>query len=348
MRGDARHALHAHVCRVGTRTGTAEQRIKAARHTVQGGVHGWESMGRLLRPGTCAKITHIELRIEHRAPRLLPARCDDDAWPCLDFQALGRRRGDDDLQPDSARLHRSDALLGALQERTGPRRHLVGREARTRKPARFLIGGFSRFPSDGAGATHVHPTAELADSCGEGMKGPWGVARVPSSPGLRGSAAQGWRRESLCLSLLSLPAKAAPTLASRDGAGPFLSDARVGGRRARAPDGPGKAAPSAWCVVLRRAPCPLAAARGWAGPCARHMFRPSPCFGTPSPHFLLARPPTSADAAAGRDGARGRGVRAGRRISGARRCAALFDCGLPVPFRIELPSPVADRPHLAR
>ena len=25
------------------------------------------------------------------------------------------------------------------------------------------------------------------------MKGPWGVARVPSSPGLRGSAAQGWR-----------------------------------------------------------------------------------------------------------------------------------------------------------
>ena len=151
MRGDARHALHAHVCRVGTRTGTAEQRIKAARHTVQGGVHGWESMGRLLRPGTCAKITHIELRIEHRAPRLLPARCDADAWPCLDFQALGRRRGDDDLQPDSARLHRSDALLGALQERTGPRRHLVGREARTRKPARFLIGGFGWFPSAGAG-----------------------------------------------------------------------------------------------------------------------------------------------------------------------------------------------------
>jgi hypothetical protein len=147
VRGDARHALHAHVCRVGTRTGTAEQRIKAARHTVQGCVHGWESMGRLLRPGTCAKITHIELRIEHRAPRLLPARCDDDAWPCLDFQALGRRRGDDDLQPDSARLHRSDALLGALQERTGPGRHLVGREARTRKPARFLIGGF---PSAGA------------------------------------------------------------------------------------------------------------------------------------------------------------------------------------------------------
>jgi hypothetical protein len=151
VRGDARHALHAHVCRVGTRTGTAEQRIKAARHTVQGGVHGWESMGRLLRPGTCAKITHIELRIEHRAPRLLPARCDADAWPCLDFQALGRRRGDDDLQPDSARLHRSDALLGALQERTGPRRHLVGREARTRKPARFLIGGFGWFPSAGAG-----------------------------------------------------------------------------------------------------------------------------------------------------------------------------------------------------
>ena len=56
---------------------------------MQGGVHGWESMGRLLRPGTCAKITHIELRIEHRAPRLLPARCDADAWPCLDFQALG-------------------------------------------------------------------------------------------------------------------------------------------------------------------------------------------------------------------------------------------------------------------
>ena len=25
------------------------------------------------------------------------------------------------------------------------------------------------------------------------MKGPWGVGRVPSSPGLRGSAAQGWR-----------------------------------------------------------------------------------------------------------------------------------------------------------
>ena len=149
MRGDARHALHAHVCRVGTRTGTAEQRIKAARHTVQGGVHGWESMGRLLRPGTCAKITHIELRIEHRAPRLLPARCDADAWPCLDFQALGRRGGDDDLQPDSARLHRSDALLGALQERTGPRRHLVGREARTRIPARFLIGGFGWFPSAG-------------------------------------------------------------------------------------------------------------------------------------------------------------------------------------------------------
>ena len=49
-----------------------------------------------------AKITHIELRIEHRAPRLLPARCDADAWPCLDFQALGRRRGDDDRQPDSA------------------------------------------------------------------------------------------------------------------------------------------------------------------------------------------------------------------------------------------------------
>ena len=95
-------------------------------------------MGRLLRPGMRAKITHIELRIEHRAPRLLPARCDAYAWPCLDFQALGRRRGDDDLQPDSARLHRSDALLGALQERTGPRRHLVGREARTRKPARFL------------------------------------------------------------------------------------------------------------------------------------------------------------------------------------------------------------------
>ena len=102
VRGDARHALHAHVCRVGTRTGTAEQRIKAARHTVQGGVHGWESMGRLLRPGTCANITHIELRIEHRAPRLLPARCDADAWPCLDFQALGRRCGDDDRQPDSA------------------------------------------------------------------------------------------------------------------------------------------------------------------------------------------------------------------------------------------------------
>jgi hypothetical protein len=51
----------------------------------------------------------------------------------------------------SPSLHRSDALLGALQERTGPRRHLVGREARTRKPARFLIGGFGWFPSAGAG-----------------------------------------------------------------------------------------------------------------------------------------------------------------------------------------------------
>ena len=55
---------------------------------MQGGVHGWESMGRLLRTGMCAKITHIELRIEHRAPRLLPARCDADAWSCLDFQAF--------------------------------------------------------------------------------------------------------------------------------------------------------------------------------------------------------------------------------------------------------------------
>jgi hypothetical protein len=55
---------------------------------VQGCVHDWESMGRLLRPGMCAKITHIELRIEHRAPRLLPARCDADAWSCLDFQAF--------------------------------------------------------------------------------------------------------------------------------------------------------------------------------------------------------------------------------------------------------------------
>ena len=186
MRGDARHALHAHVCRVGTRTGTAEQRIKAARHTVQGCVHGWESMGRLLRPGTCAKITHIELRIEHRAPRLLPARCDADAWPCLDFQALGRRRGDDDRQPDSARLHRSDALLGALQERTGPRRHLVGREAHTRKPARFLIGGFGQFPSDGAGATHLPPTAGQTRASSRAplgaMRGPHGATAVgPSS-----------------------------------------------------------------------------------------------------------------------------------------------------------------------
>jgi hypothetical protein len=177
VRGDARHALHAHVCRVGTRTGTAEQRIKAARHTVQGCVHGWESMGRLLLPGTCAKITHIELRIEHRAPRLLPARCDDDAWPCLDFQALGRRRGDDDLQPDSARLHRSDALLGALQERTGPGRHLVGREARTRKPARSLIGGFGWFPS--AGARRDKPRDKPRTSLGQA---PQASVKPTSSP----------------------------------------------------------------------------------------------------------------------------------------------------------------------
>ena len=155
---DARRALHAHTCRVGRRTRHSRAISKVARHAVQGCVHGWESMGRLLRPGMCAKITHIELRIEHRAPRLLPARCDAGAWPCLDFQALGRRRGDDDLQPDSARLHRSDALLGALQERTGPRRHLVGREARTRKPARFLIGGFGWFPSAAAG-----PSGQASD-----------------------------------------------------------------------------------------------------------------------------------------------------------------------------------------
>ena len=133
-----------------------------------------------------------------------------------------------------------------------------------------------------------------------------------------------------------------------DHTGPFLSDARVGGRRARAPDGPGKAAPSAWCVVLRRRPRAPAAAVARAGPCARHMFRPSPCFGTPRPHFLLARPPTSADAAAGRDGARGRGVRAGRRISGARRCAAFAPFERSISIVIEPPIPAPDRTWLAR
>ena len=48
----------------------------------------------------CAKITHIELRIEHRAPRLLPARCELDARQCLEFQALGRRCGEDDPRVD--------------------------------------------------------------------------------------------------------------------------------------------------------------------------------------------------------------------------------------------------------
>ena len=91
---------------------------------MQGCVHGWESMGRLLRPGMCAKITHIELRIEHRAPRLLPARCDADAWPCLDFQALGRRRGHDDPCVDggSAR-YEIRIVCRALQESTRPNRH---------------------------------------------------------------------------------------------------------------------------------------------------------------------------------------------------------------------------------
>ena len=124
MLGDARHALHAHVCRAGTRTRHSRATVKAARHTVQGCVHDWESMGRLLRPGTCAKITHIELRIEHRAPRLLPARCDADAWSCLDFQALGRRRGHDDPCVDggSAR-YEIRIVCRALQESTRPNRH---------------------------------------------------------------------------------------------------------------------------------------------------------------------------------------------------------------------------------
>ena len=91
---------------------------------MQGGVHGWESMGRLLLPGTCAKITHIELRIEHRAPRLLPARCDADAWPCLDFQALGRRRGHDDPCVDGgSAMYGIRIVCRALQERTRPNRH---------------------------------------------------------------------------------------------------------------------------------------------------------------------------------------------------------------------------------
>ena len=122
--GDARHALHAHVCRAGTRTRHSRATVKAARHTVQGCVHDWESMGRLLRPGTCAKITHIELRIEHRAPRLLPARCDADAWSCLDFQALGRRRGHDDPCVDGgSAMYEIRIFCRALQESTRPNRH---------------------------------------------------------------------------------------------------------------------------------------------------------------------------------------------------------------------------------
>ena len=91
---------------------------------MQGCVHGWESMGRLLRPGMWAKITHIELRIEHRAPRLLPARCDADAWPCLDFQALGRRRGHDDPCVDGgSAMYGIRIVCRALQESTRPNRH---------------------------------------------------------------------------------------------------------------------------------------------------------------------------------------------------------------------------------
>ena len=121
---DARRALHAHTCRVGRRTRHSRAISKVARHAVQGCVHGWESMGRLLRPGMCAKITHIELRIEHRAPRLLPARCDADAWSCLDFQALGRRRGHDDPCVDGgSAMYGIRIVCRALQERTRPNRH---------------------------------------------------------------------------------------------------------------------------------------------------------------------------------------------------------------------------------
>ena len=126
---DARRALHAHTCRVGRRTRHSRAISKVARHAVQGCVHGWESMGRLLRPGTCAKITHIELRIEHRAPRLLPARCDADAWPCLDFQALGRRRGHDDPCVDGgSAMYGIRIVCRALQESTRPNRHPGSRE----------------------------------------------------------------------------------------------------------------------------------------------------------------------------------------------------------------------------
>ena len=91
---------------------------------MQGCVHGWESMGRLLRPGMWAKITHIELRIEHRAPRLLPARCDADARQCLDFQALGRRRGHDDPCVDGgSAMYGIRIVCRALQESTRPNRH---------------------------------------------------------------------------------------------------------------------------------------------------------------------------------------------------------------------------------
>ena len=101
--GDPRHALHAHTCRVGTRTRHSRGTSKAARHALQGCVHGRESMGRLLRPGMCAKLTHIELRLEHRAPRLLPARCELGARQCQEFQALGRRRGEDDRRVGGAK-----------------------------------------------------------------------------------------------------------------------------------------------------------------------------------------------------------------------------------------------------
>ena len=124
--GARRHAARSPRSHLPSRTRTRHSRatIEAARHTVQACVHGWESMGRLLRPGMCAKIPHIELRIEHRAPRLLLARCDADAWPCLDFQALGRRRGHDDPCVDGgSAMYGIRIVCRALQESTRPNRH---------------------------------------------------------------------------------------------------------------------------------------------------------------------------------------------------------------------------------
>ena len=66
--------------------------------------------------------------LERAKDRLLHAPCGADAWQCLIFQVLGRRRGEDDRRGGcSSAVYGVRIFFQYLQECTGPESHSVGR-----------------------------------------------------------------------------------------------------------------------------------------------------------------------------------------------------------------------------